>query len=635
VPDGSGGAFLSAGNEGKLFRYTGGQVRPLAQVKGGIVFAMARQGQDLIVAPSGEGKLFRVTPAGDIKPFADIDAKTVWAMTSDGTNLVLAGGGERGAILLLAREGSSRKLTELPEETSFTALAPDGLGGWYLGTHGRGLLLHYSGAQNGGEPETLLASGFEEVRALAVQNGEVFVGATSGLGGKMEAGALEHREGYLSSPGPHTRSAVIRLDRDRLPTTLWQTSQSQLFALTVWNGQLLVGTGNRSRLFALPLSESARTLNPFSAMQDLGTAQATAFLPMGPDLLVVGSNPGELHLLGETQATEGTIDSRILKGVPLADWGRSYLEADTPSGTSVTLQMRTGATATPDGTWTTWTPPLRSGERPALPPAQYAQFRLKLASSRGGATPTVETVTTHWASRSLAPVWEGVDIMPPGLVLSRTAPPDDIGVERVPLETQKLIPALAFGGSEKRSFRRGSQAFTFRAADPGGNPLQFRIRLLPSAGAPMELESAWGEKYFTFDTLLVPDGRYRLEVTASDAGAQPSVGAPAAVWRTAPFVVNHTPPVISALAAVPEEGGVRVKFTAKDDASLLRQAAVSADGEGWQQVVPDDRLFDAREKTFDVLVPANLVKGSRVMVQVTDENNNEQTASVAIGAVKK
>jgi len=41
VPDGQGGAYLSAGTDGKLYRYANGQVRPLAQVKGGIVFAMA------------------------------------------------------------------------------------------------------------------------------------------------------------------------------------------------------------------------------------------------------------------------------------------------------------------------------------------------------------------------------------------------------------------------------------------------------------------------------------------------------------------------------------------------------------------------------------------------------------------
>jgi len=634
VSDGASGAYLSAGNEGKLFHYVAGQMKPLAQVKGGIVFAMARMGQDLVVAPSGEGKLFRVTPSGEVKPFADIDAKLVWALAVDGTDVVVAGGGERGATLVLAREGSSRKLADLPEETAFTCLVPDGRGGYYLGSHGRGLLLRYTGVRTGDRLETLMATGFEEVRALAVHNGQVYAGATSGRTGRISSGVLERREGYLAETSAATRSAVIRLNPDRVPQTLWQSGQSQIFALTVWNGQLLVGTGNRSRLFSIPLSE-AGGVNPFSALDDLGTAQATAFLNLGADLLVVGSNPAELHLLGEAQATEGTIESRILKGAPLADWGRAYLEADTPAGTSVTLQTRTGATEIPDGTWSPWTPPLRSGERPALPPARFAQFRLKLASTRGGATPAVESVVVHWANRNLPPVWDGLDIMPPGLVITRNAPPEDIGIERVPLETQKLIPALAYAGGEKRSFRRGAQAFVFRVTEPNADQLQFRIRLLPETGAPMELEAAWKERFFTFDTLVVPDGKYRLEVTASDAATQPFNASLSALWRTPPFAIDHTPPVISALAAVPEGDGVRVTFKARDETSTLKSAALSADGAAWLELVPDDGIFDAREKTFSALVPRDRVKGSRVLVRVIDAKNNEQSASTAIGAAKR
>ena len=635
VSDGAAGAYLSAGNEGKLFHYTGGQMKPLAQVKGGIVFAMARLGQDLIVAPSGENKLFRVTPEGEVKPFADIDARLVWAMSVAGTDVVVAGGGERGAVLLLAREGSSRKLAELPEETAFTALAADGTGGYYLGTHGRGLLVRYTGIRTGDHLETLMATGFEEVRALTVNGGEVFLGATNGVANRFASGNLERREGYLAEIGAGTKSAVIRLDQDRVPETLWQSTQSQIFSLAQWNGQLLVGTGNRSRLFAIPLAAAARIAAPFSALQDLGTAQATAFLPAGSDLLVVASNPAELHLLNQAQATEGTIDSHILKGNPLADWGRAYLEADTPTGTNVNLQFRVGSTETPDSTWSPWTPPLRSGERPNLAPARFAQFRLKLASSHGSATPTVESVRVHWANRNLAPAWEGVEIMPPGLVITRTAPADDIGLERIPLETQKLIPALGFGAAEKHSFRRGAQAFAFKVSDPNLDALQFQIRLLPEAGAPIELEKAWKERFFTFDTLAVPDGEYRLEVTASDAPSQPFNAALSASWRTPLFIIDHTPPVISELTASPEGDGLRVRFLARDESSILSEAAISADGDQWLALAPEGRVFDTREERFEVLIPRDRIKGNRVLVKVIDANQNEQTASALISEPKK
>ena len=630
VPDGSGGAYLSAGTDGKLFHYAGGQMKPLGQVKGGIVFAMARLGQDLVVAPTGEGKLIRVSPGGEVKPFADIDARIVWALAVEGDAVIVAGGSEKGALLVQAREGSSRRLAELADETSFTALTSDGQGGWYLGSHGRGLVLRYS--RQGDRLETLMDTPFDEVRALAVADGQLYIGADNGLTPKFSTGQLERREGYLQADALVTaRSAVLRMDRDRVPETLWQSAQSQVYALAVWKGQLLVGTGNRSRLFSLPLGK-ARDTDPFAVVQELGSAQATAFLPSGGDLLVVGSNPAELHLLSEAQATEGTLESRILRGAPLADWGRAYLDAEVPTGTNVELQFRTGSTETPDATWSAWTPPLRSGERPALPPARFAQFRLRLSSTRGGATPTVETVNLFWAHRNLTPVWEGVDIMPPGLVITRTAPPDDIGIERVPLETQKLIPALGYMGAEKRSFRRGGQSFQFRVNDPNGDTLQFAIRLIPDRGAPMLLEKAWKEKFFSFDTLPVPDGRYRLEVTATDAPSAPFNAALASTWRTAPFTVDHTPPAIAELIAVAEGEGVRVRFRARDETSTLKEAAVSADGERWLQLVPEDRVFDQMEERFDVLVPRDAVRGDRILVKVVDRHNNEQSAAVTLGA---
>jgi len=629
LPDGSGGAFLSAGTDGKLFHYAGGQVKPLGQVKGGIVFAMARMGQDLIVAPTGEGKLLRVTPTGEVKPFAEIEARIVWALAMEGDAVIVAGGAEKGAVLVQAREGSSRKLAELADETAFTALVSDGQGGWFLGSHGRGLVLRYN--RQGDRLETLMDTPFEEVRALALVDGQLYIGADNGLTPKFSTGQLERREGYLQADTSVTaRSAVIRLDKDRVPETLWQSAQSQVYALAAWKGQLLVGTGNRSRLFALPLGK-ARDGEPFAVVQELGTAQATAFLPSGGDLLVVGSNPAELHLLSEAQATEGTLESRILKGAPIADWGRAYLDAEVPTGTNVELQFRTGSTETPDATWTPWTPPLRSGERPALPPARFAQFRLRLSSSRGGATPIVETVNLHWAQRNLAPVWEGVDLMPPGLIITRTAPPEDIGIERVPLETQKLIPALGYMGAEKRSFRRGGQSFVFRVNDSNGDALQFAIRLLPEKGGPLLLEKAWKEKFFSFDTLPVPDGRYRLEVTASDAPSVPFNAALTSPWRTAPFLVDHTPPTISDLSAVPEGEGIRVRFLARDETSILKEAAISADGERWLQLVPEDRVFDQKEERFDVVVPREAIRGDRILVKVVDLHNNEQSAAVSLG----
>jgi hypothetical protein len=270
-----------------------------------------------------------------------------------------------------------------------------------------------------------------------------------------------------------------------------------------------------------------------------------------------------------------------------------------------------------------------------MKPTRFAQFRIKLTSTRGGGTPIVEGIRVHFANRNLAPIWEAIDVMPPGVVVQRQAPPEDVGIERIPLETQKLIPAIGWGGSEKRSYRRGSQAFVFRVSDPNNDQLSFHIRLMPDKGSPIELEKAWMERFFTFDTLPVPDGRYFLEVTATDEPSQPFNAALSSSWRTNVFAIDHTPPTIHEISAHPEGDGIRVRFRAKDEASTISEAAISLNGEAWLNVLPEDGIFDQLEESFDVLVPRALVRGDRVMVKVADACGNEQSAFVLVGETKK
>ena len=75
----------------------------------------------------------------------------------------------------------------------------------------------------------------------------------------------------------------------------------------------------------------------------------------------------------------------------------------------------------------------------------------------------------------------------------------------------------------------------------------------------------------------VADRISRLEVTASDAPARPFNQVLSSTWRTAVFTVDHTPPVIAELTAIREGEGLRVKFLAKDETSILKEAALSSD----------------------------------------------------------
>ena len=108
--------------------------------------------------------------------------------------------------------------------------------------------------------------------------------------------------------------------------------------------------------------------------------------------LVVGRRgDGELRL-GASQ-NSGTYLSRLLDIDQMVTWKRAVLDADVPAGTSLTVQVRTGSTSTPDNSWTPWTDIDASGA--ALPDgvkaSRYLQYRLRLTGS-AGATPVVRAI---------------------------------------------------------------------------------------------------------------------------------------------------------------------------------------------------------------------------------------------------
>ena len=72
-------------------------------------------------------------------------------------------------------------------------------------------------------------------------------------------------------------------------------------------------------------------------------------------------------------AADGTFTSRVFNAGNNADWGTVTDDAQTPAGTTLGIEVRTGATATPDDTWSAWAP-VASGDD-IVGTAPYAQYR--------------------------------------------------------------------------------------------------------------------------------------------------------------------------------------------------------------------------------------------------------------------
>ncbi len=96
----------------------------------------------------------------------------------------------------------------------------------------------------------------------------------------------------------------------------------------------------------------------------------------------------------------GTFESRIHDAGSPADWGTLDYEADIPADTTLALDVRAGNTATPDGTWTDYTP-VADGAEMALT-GQYLQYRATATTTNPDVTPTLFSVDLPNTPASLA-----------------------------------------------------------------------------------------------------------------------------------------------------------------------------------------------------------------------------------------
>ena len=106
--------------------------------------------------------------------------------------------------------------------------------------------------------------------------------------------------------------------------------------------------------------------------------------------------------------------SRWRRGAPSAGAARCR-----PAATCK-LFTRTGNSAAPDDTWSTWSTAYRRGEGEQIvsPKARYLQWKIELAGS-SGASPVITSVTVAYQQRNQRPEITSITIHAPGIVFQR------------------------------------------------------------------------------------------------------------------------------------------------------------------------------------------------------------------------
>jgi hypothetical protein len=127
------------------------------------------------------------------------------------------------------------------------------------------------------------------------------------------------------------------------------------------------------------------------------------------------------------------------------------------------------------------------------------------------------------------------------------------------------------------------------------------------------LKEKISEKVYSFDSALLPDGRYELKVVASDAPVHTDTEALMGEKVSEVFVVDTTPPVPGVLTATMIAGTsaatrpmIHATLEVRDATSPIAHAEYSLDAGPWQYLEPVGKVSDSLTERYDftVAVPA-------------------------------
>jgi len=630
------GSVALAGDGGRVLRWTrGGGVRPWVHLPVGQVLSLARDGDGLLAGTGPGGLVYRIGAKGDTSLFARTGERYVWGLAQAGKGAWIAATGTRGRLMKVERGRATIALDT--DESNLVSIASDASGRVYAGgdSKGRVFMLRPDGSAS-----TVFDAAEDEVRALAVApDGSLYAAGLSASAVTVVAAGADDDDKSDEGPTPVVtppqggRATVYRIVPDSSAAAVWTSPQPLVFALTALRAAtadggpgVIAATGNRAAIFALARQPGA------TQWAALPQGQVTALTTDGKGTLYAAtSNPAALWRLGPDRGNRGTLTGPVLDARRIARFGRvAWRGVSGPNGVA-RLETRSGNTDTPDTTWSRWTDP-GTRSRAMSPSARYLQWRLTLS----GGDPRVDAVEVAWKEENLAPRVDELQIAPQGTgfregeLQPRTEPVTqtlaggqkvEYSISTTTAKTLRGLPAFA----------RGLRTLQWKGNDPNGDALTYQVEVRRedakewiSVGDDLEATS------FTWDTNALPDGRYRIRVVASDAGANAVGEGRTGEALSEPFTVDNTPPAVTAFDARPEAGAVVVSGSAEDAVSLLTRVEVSLDDDDWRTMSPDGGLADDRALTFRTRLPDVKAGAHTVAVRAVDAAGNVTTRAAHV-----
>ena len=595
----------------KLFSSKDLTVQSVRVAKDGAIYAATLPSGKVYKLPAGATDLDESKAEVVFDPAqTDDKPKYIWDLAFDGQGrLYIATGGPAAVYRVeVEKAGAKPTLFFKSDEQHIRAILFDKAGNLIAGSDGSGLVYRID---TNGKGYVLYDAPKREITSLTIaDNGTIYA---AGVGGKgqttlpplpvqgipsvtatitiLQPGSIQAFNGNTVIPDG---SEVYEIPPQGAPHRIWYDHDDIVYALT-WSPQgLLAASGNRGRIFRI--DENGQ----YADIAHLEASQAVGFADSPQGLYVGTANTGKIYLLSHGPAAESNYLSDVFDAGVFSRWGRAEVDA---SSQNFDLYARAGNIDNPERAWSDWKKVTPNNGSLGLDMSRFVQWKVVL---RPGAT--VGAVGINYLPANIAPAIDEIVVVPGARVNS---PPPQ--VQQPPTVNINFSGTSNTGvtfnpepGREPLTAAKDKSSVTARwaAHDDNGDDLVFSVYYRGDNETNWQLlKDKITDRYYSFDATAIPDGAYRVKVVASDAPSHNPGEALTTERVSDRFLIDTTPPVVSAMEARMENGKIHVTLTATDSASPIGHAEYSVDAGPWQYVEPVGKLSDSLTEHYDFEAP--------------------------------
>jgi len=610
--------YVGTGDKGKIYKIDSeGKTSLLFDSPETDILSIAIDNADNVYAGSSpDGIIYKIAPDRIPETFFKSEEKYIWSLVFNESGILYAGTGIAGKLYKIAPDGKGEVAYDSTEMHIKCLLSSREH--IYAGSEGSGIIYKISLDNTA---FVIYDTDEKEISSLLMDSkGNLYASAVTGEAAPPSRESPEEPPMPQSRGGKEAGKAVIyKITPDYFVDQLWESPDPLIYSMIADGENLIVGTGNEGNLY------SVNQDGDWHLVADCEESQVLSLYKSGksPDIWLATGNTAKLYKLSQSYVKEGTLESDKYDASIISKWGNIYYDAVLPEGTSLTLSTRSGNTEKPDDTWSKWSDEYTKTLMPITsPPARFIQWRAKISSGQGSASPILKRVSIPYLQKNLKPM-VGQIVIASEQEKGEGPPPRGQQGRVSEGEQQQQTERLALNG--KRTIR-------WQAKDPNNDSLEFAVyfRGIEENNWKLLKDEVKSNSY-PIDTESFPDGTYLIKVIATDSPSNPGDLSLSEEDISLPFDIDNTPSHITEMSVMSTGNGkYKVSGKIEDMGSYIKSLAYSIDGGNWKQLFPSDQIFDSKTETFSFTTDTLSDGEHTIVIKVTDAAGNSGAAKTII-----